>query len=154
MKKLYVLILILIVITVVFYFFNFWGVEYISEENIKLTEVEQSEEGNFAIYVSNQSFDIATVDVKIMIDDKIYISGDFEVRDQHEYVSYRFELVPGSHNIKVESEAGEAMYEGEFEIVDSARAVVEFWYYPETHSNPTPRKFNVSFGPDELLLID
>jgi hypothetical protein len=154
MKKLYILILILIVISAIFYFSNFGGVNHISEKSVYVPEVAQDENGNFALYVSNQSFDISPVDVNIMIDDVVYINLEYDVGDQHEYFSYRFMLSPGTHTMKVVSVKGDAMYQGDFEIVDSARGVVEYWYYSETDSNPTPRKFNVSFGPDELLLID
>lgn len=34
------------------------------------------------------------------------------------------------------------MLEKEFEIKDKHWAVVDYWYYPEAHYNPTPKQFS------------
>lgn len=154
MKKIHIYVLILIAIVAIFLFFNFTETNEGPRVIEKIPEVAQVENGNFALHISNQSFDITPVDVNIMIDDVVYVNLEYDVGDQHDYYSYRFMLEPGSHNMKIVSVKGDATYEEDFEIVDSMRAVVEYWYYPETHDYSTPRKFNVSFGPDEPLLID
>lgn len=119
-----------------------------------ITELPQDQNGNFVLYVSNQSSAINPVDIKIYIDAKLAVKKDFYVGTQHSYTSFRFSLSEDKHSIKIESKNGDAILKKVFKITDKHRGIVEYWYYPETHYDPTPRHFTFTFGKDEPLLID
>ncbi|MBC8870944.1 MAG: hypothetical protein H8E44_16085 [Planctomycetes bacterium] len=102
----------------------------------------QDKTGNFVLHVSNQSFAITPVDVTIHIDGKRAVAGNFEVEDQHNWVKRIFRLQPGKHKLVVVSKKGQAKLEKEFEIKDKHWAVINYWYYPKSHYNPTPKHFS------------
>jgi hypothetical protein len=105
----------------------------------------QNENGNLTLYVSNQSLALTPVDITIHIDGRKAIAGDFDVTGerfpQHNWIKHVFALSPGKHTLTVVSEKGEAALERGFEIEDKHWAVVDYWYYPESHHNPTPKHF-------------
>ena len=88
----------------------------------------QDKNGNFVLYVSNQSFDVSPVDILIHIDGKEAVSSDFAVGNQHNWVQHTFQLAPGKHQLVAVSQKGKARVEREFEIVDKHWAVVDYWY--------------------------
>ena len=45
---------------------------------------------NLTLYISNQSFAIDPVDIKVNIDGKPAVRGDFEVGSQHSWHEFRF----------------------------------------------------------------
>lgn len=101
--------------------------------------------GNFILYVSNQSFDENPVDITVHIDGKKAIEGDFDVTGkriaQHNWIMHRFDLAPGRHRLSVKSKKGKASLDKEFEISDKHWAVIDYWYYPTLRggAGPTPR---------------
>lgn len=102
----------------------------------------QDKKGNFVLYVSNQSFAITPVDIKVYIDGKRAVASDSEVKGQHNWIKHVFRLQPGKHKLAVASKKGQARMEKEFEIKDKHWAVINYWYYPKSHYNPTPRHFS------------
>lgn len=96
---------------------------------------------NFILYVSNQSFEISPVDIKILIDGKIIIDDLFEVNNQHNWREFRFYFSSGKHVLNVVSKRGEAELQSEFTVTEKHWAAVAFWFYPDTHHTPTPRQF-------------
>jgi hypothetical protein len=98
--------------------------------------------GNFVLYVSNQSYAIGKVDIKISIDGTLAVNDIFDVGNQHSRKSYEFQLAKGAHKIKIESGNGSANLEKEFAVNDKHWATVYYWYYPEGGYNPTPRQFS------------
>jgi hypothetical protein len=155
MKKSYIIIIIgIVIVTSLIIILNQSRNEESTSSVSGPTELIQDENGNFALHVSSQSFAIDPVDIKIYIDDKIAVNQDFYVGTQHTYVSYRFSLSNGQHNIKIESKKGDATFEENFDIIDKHSGVVEYWYYPETYYDPTPKHFTFRFGEDKPLLID
>ena len=98
-------------------------------------------EGNFTLYVSNQSFAIDPVDVKIFIDNQIVVDQDFYVESQHSWQVFQLSLVPGKHTLRAKSRKGKARLEKTFDVKGRHWAVVDFFYYPRTHYSPTPKKF-------------
>jgi hypothetical protein len=106
--------------------------------------LEQDENGNLTLYVSNQSFAISPVDITIHIDGKKTVDRDFDVGSQHNWIGYSFSLSKGEHKLVAVSKKGGARFEGQFEIKDEHWAVIEYWYYPDTTggAGPTPRKFS------------
>ena len=107
------------------------------------TELQQDENGNFILYVSNQSPAIDPVDIKIDIDGKKAVDQDFYVEDGHNWRQFQFSLPKGTHQLRVKSVKGSATLETEFEIKDKHWAVIDYWYYPEVTggAGPTPKQF-------------
>jgi len=97
---------------------------------------------NFVLFVSNQSFDITPVDIKVLIDDIEVVNSKFDVGNQHNYYAYRFNLSKGKHRLQISSKQGETNLDEEFEVTDVHWSVIDFWYYPDTHPNPTPKHFS------------
>lgn len=86
----------------------------------------QATNGNFVLYVSNQSFDLSPVDITVFIDGKKAVSSDFVVGTSHNWVSHRFQLSPGMHKITASSEKGSVQLDREIEIKDKHWAVINF----------------------------
>ena len=153
MKKLYIVIISIIIIVGLIIIFGLYNENTIPSVSGP-TELTQDDNRNFALHVSSQSFAIDPVDIKIYIDNKLAVDRDFYVGTQHTYKSFRYSLSKGQHNIKIESKKGGATLEENFVIIDKHSGVVEYWYYPETHYDPTPKHFTFWFGEDKPLLID
>ena len=100
--------------------------------------------GNFTLYVSNQSFAISPVDITIHIDGKKAVEGDFDVGNQHNWVSHTFRLGKGTHELVAVSEKGAARINDQFQIEDRHWAVVDYRYYPKVTggAGPTPKQFS------------
>ena len=88
----------------------------------------QATNGNFVLYVSNQSFDLSPVDITVCIDGQKAVSSDFLVGTAHNWIAHRFRLSPGTHTIKASSEKGAVQLEKEIEIKDKHWAVINFVY--------------------------
>jgi len=96
--------------------------------------------GSFTLYVSNQSFAISPVDIQVEIDGEVVIREYFDVANQHNWKAFKLSLSPGQHKLKVSSVKGNAELSKEFDVTDEHWAVVDYWYYPKSHYNPTPKK--------------
>lgn len=109
-------------------------------------KLPQTKDGNFVLYVSNQSFAVNPVDITVRIDGKQAVRGDFDVKGgsiaQHNWKRHVFKLSPGKHKLHVESRKGAANLDKEFEVAKKHWAVVNYWYYPKSHYNPTPKHFS------------
>ena len=105
------------------------------------------------VLVSNQSFELPTVDVRVEIDDKLAITGDFDVGSQHTWVPFDFDLAPGTHTLKVTTETGDVSLEKTFVMDDRKWIVLNFWYYPAGSTEPTPEHFSFDIF-DEQPLFD
>jgi hypothetical protein len=97
--------------------------------------------GGFTLFVSNQSFAIDPVDVRVEIDGELAVSDYFRVGTQHTYVPFQLSLPEGKHHIRIWSTKGGTQLEKEFDIKDQYVGVVTYWYYPRSHYSPTPRRF-------------
>lgn len=100
--------------------------------------------GNFVLYVSNQSFEIDPVDIRVTIDGEAAVDDVFEVRNQHNWVEYTFRLAKGRHTLRVESRRGEAELERTFELRGKRWAVLDYWYY---RGEPKHFSFDISARP-------
>ena len=103
------------------------------------------------VLVSNQSFDLPTVDISIEIDGELAISGDFEVEGQHTWVPFDFDLSPGNHSMKIVSDAGETTLEKAFVMDERKWIVVNFWYYEAGSPEPTPQQFSFHLFDEQPL---
>ena len=94
------------------------------------TQMKMRRNGNFVLYVSNQSFAKPHVDITIRIDGKIAVTDQFAVGDEHNWTEYRFELAPGIHHLTAVSPDGHARFAGTFRLKKSLHGVVNYWYAP------------------------
>jgi hypothetical protein len=83
--------------------------------------------GNFHLYVSDQSFNISPVDIKVFIDGDLVVNGSFDVGSQHNYRAFVLRLSPGGHKIVAESSEGHARLERTFEVNDKLWAALAYW---------------------------
>lgn len=111
----------------------------------QLNAFPQDPNGNFILYVSNQTFEISPVDIKILIDGRWAIQENFEVGNQHNWKQFQFQLSKGKHLIKAESVKGEAVLEKEFEITDKHWAVLDYWVDIKAARYPVPKYFTFNF---------
>jgi hypothetical protein len=88
----------------------------------------QTTNGNFVLYVSNQSFDMSPVDITIDIDGKKEVSDLFSVGNQHTWITHTFQLARGPHKITVVSKNGSARLEQAFEIKEKQWAAIGYWF--------------------------
>ena len=100
--------------------------------------------GNFILYVSNQSFAINPVDIKVYIDGQVAVEQEFDVGNQHNWQAFQYSLPNGTHQLRVQSRKGQAKLQKEFEVKGKHWAVLDYWFYPDTHYEPTPKHF--TFG--------
>jgi hypothetical protein len=113
--------------------------------NIEIQKISEDGNGNFILYVSNQSFAINPIDIKIYIDDMVAVNEDFDVGIQHTWKPFQFNLPTGTHSIKIESIIGDSILEENFDIIDDKHwALVQYWYYPEKldDENLMPKHFS------------
>lgn len=100
-----------------------------SDEKPKMTEVlPQTTNGNFVLYVSNQSSALSFVDIKVEIDGKNAVSADFAVGTGHNWITHTFQLAPGKHKIVAITQKGSARLEQEIEVKDKHWAVIDYWF--------------------------
>ena len=87
----------------------------------------QTTNGNFVLYVSNQSSDTSPVDITVHIDEKKAVSADFAFGNGHSWGKHTFQLAPGKHRITAVSQQGSARMEKEIEIKDKHWAVIDYF---------------------------
>ncbi len=83
-------------------------------------------ESEFILYVSDQSYELSPVDIKVYIDDKLVIDDNFEVGNQHNWESFDFKLKQGKHTIKAVTAEG-IVFEDEFTVLGKRWAVLNYW---------------------------
>jgi hypothetical protein len=106
--------------------------------------VPQAPDGNFVLYVSNQSFDLPRVDIRIEIDGRVAVDEKFDVEGQHNWLEFRFDLPRGRHTLKAVSTVGDAERSWSFNVKGKHWAVVDYWYYP---GDPKHFSFDISDEP-------
>ena len=111
--------------------------------------LQPAKNGNLILYVSNQSFDRSTVDIRVLIDDRPAVDDDFAVLNQHNWVDFRFSLDDGQHVIYVESLDGQAILEERFEVKGNRWAVVDYLCC----SDPSEPKFTFMISPEPLAFV-
>ncbi len=88
------------------------------------------ETGNLQLYVSNQSFDIDPVDIRVELDGDVAVVGDFLVEGQHSWHVFKFEVPEGSVRLDARTIVGEAELTQTFNVTTDRYAVLDYWYYP------------------------
>jgi len=106
----------------------------------------QNGDGNFVLYVSNQSGDINPVDIRVHIDGKLAVDRTFDVAGgrgfQHNWIRFQFALDAGKHTLSVVTVKGGSALAKEFEIGKRKWAVINFFTGPvrgESLDTPTGR---------------
>jgi len=115
----------------------------ITRADTRRLELPQDPNGNFTLYVSNQSFALPWVDIDVYIDGKLAIVGDFPLGDvfpQHCWIPHRFTLAPGKHIIRAVGANGKARVQKEFEIQGKHWAVLDFCLSDEPATGPAPNR--------------
>jgi hypothetical protein len=102
----------------------------------------------FTLYVSNQSFDLSQVDIRVSIDNQLAVTGDFLVEGQHTWVPFELDLAPGSHSLSVTSSDTNAAITEEFVMDDRKWGVLMFWYY-EGGAEPVDPSFSWSVSDEQ-----
>ena len=92
----------------------------------------------FTLYVSNQSFEDASVGIEITIDGDVVVDEVFDVEGQHNWKTFTPDIAPGEHLLRAESNTG-VVHEASFVLADGQPlwAVLDYWWYPDD----TPRQF-------------
>lgn len=110
-------------------------------------------DGNFVLSVSNQSFEIDSVDIIVTIDGQPVIDEDFAVEDQHNWKQFTFRLDPGRHTLTARSQRGGAELERTFEVTGEHWAVINYWYSDGTNGTQQPKelKFDIQDEPIGFL---
>jgi len=95
------------------------------------------------LYVSNQSFDVTPVDIKVTIDDKVVADQSFEVGNQHTWKEFPLVLSKGRHKLHVESMKGQSVLDKELDIKNRHWAALDFWYSEKERGGapPAPKHF-------------
>lgn len=104
------------------------------------------EDANLVLYVTNQSFAMSPVDIRVAIDGDVVVDQSFDVGSQHTFVRFPLEVDAGEHEIVASARGGEVTARETFTIDRKLWGVVEFWYYPPDASVPTPPSVNIRFS--------
>lgn len=104
--------------------FNISGCKEGSQEVL-----EQTTNGNFTLYVINQSPTHSTIDIELRLDGKLALKDKFHKSDEHNWQQYKFRLSRGKHVLTAFSKKGQAEIEQEFFIEDNHWAVVNYYYH-------------------------
>jgi hypothetical protein len=99
--------------------------------------------------ISNQSYDIDPVDIRILADDQIILQHEFPVLDsgqlaQHNWQRFNFSLAEGNHRILISTKKGNAKLEKIITIKKSTTVTIAYW----TSKNEETGKLNGVFTVD------
>jgi hypothetical protein len=100
------------------------------------------------MFVSNQSFDLSQVDIRVSIDNQLAITGDFLVEGQHTWVPFELDIAPGSHTLTVSSADTDAEMTQTFVMDDRKWGTLMFWYY-EGGAEPVAPSFTWNFSDEQ-----
>ena len=103
----------------------------------------QADGGDFVLYVSNQSFALDPVELKVYIDGVLAVNQNFHVKNQHNWVRFQFQLRSGTHRIRAVYTVGETQKEEFFTIEKPLWCVIDF--YASKGPGPAAQSFNIMF---------
>jgi len=118
-----------------------------------LADPNSADAVDLTLYVSNQSYALATVDISISIDGRPIIEDDFPVINQHAWNKYVIRLERGRHLLEARSRDGGVTLSRQFGMRRRAWATLDFWYYPAGSSEPTPRHFDFTLSKRRIYLL-
>lgn len=95
--------------------------------------------GNFTLYVSNQSYENKKVDILVKLDGAPVLHEYFRVRNQHKWKEFKLQIPNGTHKLEAVSQKGSATLERLFEVNGKRWAVLDYCYGKENgHQCPSP----------------
>lgn len=107
--------------------------------------IPQVENGNFSIYVSNQSSDLDPVDLKITIDGKPAIKQEFFFINGSNHIKFQFQLDNRDHIFSVSSINGNVSKDTTFTLPATPYSLVTFWYIPAHNGYVEYKYLSVQF---------
>jgi hypothetical protein len=115
--------------------------EYWAQRNIGIMEGDKllrpTDDGNFTLYVSNQSLAMSPVDIAVYVDGMKLLDKEFNVSGenskiiQHNWKRFKYKLGAGKHTLRAFSTRGDAKIETKFKTGDKNWAVLNYSYRPE-----------------------
>ena len=118
---------------------------------------KEDKNGNFILYVSNQSTTVNPIDIKVFIDNKKVIDRDFDVKGkrtvQHNWIPFRFKASPGSYSVQVKSKKGKAVLNTTFKISGKHWAVIDYWYFPKISGSDSQTPAEFSFNLENKPIV-
>ncbi len=87
----------------------------------------QAPNGNFVLFVSNQSNQTNPVDITIYLDGRLAVNQDFLVGSGHNIVRFQFQLDPGTHTLRSITTRGQSDATATFDLPSTPWGVVDFW---------------------------
>lgn len=103
-----------------------------NKDNNRVVELKQEqvkeEHSNFTLIISNQSRSKRIIQIKVDIDGKAAVNEEFDVKEQHTWLYFNYELTSGKHKIEAVSEDG-VVINKVFEIKNDEKNWVLISYY-------------------------
>ena len=85
-------------------------------------------DADLVLFVSNQSFDDEKVRLTVAVDGATVVDGDFDVADQHNFVSFPLGMSPGVHEITAKADSGATLRDSFRVPGDKPRyALIDHW---------------------------
>ena len=115
--------------------------------------VDDAEQADLLLYVSNQSFEDEVVGITVAIDGVVVVDQDFDVEGQHNWVEFPIALPAGEHTVTATSGTGA---EGSQELTlpegEQRWVVVDYWYYPDQGdgSDVVERTFTIEVSDEQV----
>lgn len=118
---------------------------------------KQDAHDNMTLLVSNQSFDVTPVDIKISIDGQVIVKDDFDVQGdqlpQHNWQRYHLRIEDGSHSLAAESKKGKAQERITFEVSGLHTVTIAFWHGSRSVRSKPEGYFTVESGPRQVATM-
>ena len=113
------------------------------------------DKGTFILYVSNQSYALDPVDIRVYIDGSLAVNQDFYVQGQHNWIKFEYDLATSNHRILVVSSTGATQLEKSFMLTAQCWCVIDFWYCPGVAEGeePTPKSFEIQFFDEPVVFM-
>jgi len=117
----------------------------------------QDTHDNVTLLVSNQSFDVNPVDIKVSIDGQVIVQDKFDVRGdqppQHNWRHHHLRLEDGPHSLVVESKKGQARLDTTFRVAGRHTLTIAFWYGGRSVKSKPEGHFTVESGPRQVATM-
>ena len=108
--------------------------------------LSQDENGNFILFVSNQSSEISLVDIRIYIDNELAVNQEFANKGGHNWIKYQFKLKDGNHTLYSTSTNGKARKDTTFTLPKTPYSIIDFWYHSASEGNKEIGEFSILFS--------
>jgi hypothetical protein len=117
----------------------------------------QDSHGNVTLLISNQSFDVNPVDIKVSIDGQVIVKDKFDVQGdqppQHNWRQYHLRLEDGPHSLAVDSKKGQAQLRTTFEVAGRHTLAIAYWHGRRSAKSKPEGYFTIESGPREAATM-